>query len=146
MFSFVPVAVATRWAPRIVLAAAVAMIPWMLYLGLCLPSTVSARHWQLAWVGLDVAGLAALAGACWLAHRRDPRALPVAIMNATLVAAKIWFGMSTSPSGHTPNGPLLVEGGQLALAVCCLLLTAAEPASARPVRPAGRFPRTSLEN
>ncbi|MDH6580236.1 hypothetical protein [Kitasatospora sp. MAP5-34] len=131
---------AHRWAPRIVILGAVAMLPWMVYLGVALPDTVPAQHWRLAWLGLDLAGLGTQGATWWLSHRRDRRALPVAIMNATLVAAKTWFGMSTSHSGHTLPGPLVLEGAQLWLAAFSLLLAAAPVTStARP----GRWPHRS---
>ena len=36
------------------LCAAIALIPWTIYLGLTLPQSYSAQHWQATWVGFDV--------------------------------------------------------------------------------------------
>jgi hypothetical protein len=36
------------------LCAAIALIPWTVYLGLTLPQSYSAQHWQATWVGFDV--------------------------------------------------------------------------------------------
>ncbi|MCX4745777.1 hypothetical protein OG455_09615 [Kitasatospora sp. NBC_01287] len=134
-------ALSVRWAPRVLVLASAAMLPWLLYLGLSLPGTVTAPHWRAAWLGLDLAGLATLAAACLLACRRDDRARPLAITHATLVAAGLWFGRSTAAAGPAPGLPLLADGGRLSLAALCLLFAAARAAPgppAPPVRPPTR--------
>jgi len=40
------------------LCAAIALIPWTIYLGLTLPQSYSAQHWRLTWVGFDILLLA----------------------------------------------------------------------------------------
>ena len=40
------------------LCAAIALIPWTVYLGLTLPQSYNAQHWQVTWVGFDVLLLA----------------------------------------------------------------------------------------
>jgi uncharacterized membrane protein len=40
------------------LSAALALIPWTIYLGLTLPPSYTAQHWQATWVGFDVLLLA----------------------------------------------------------------------------------------
>ena len=35
------------------LSAAIALIPWTIYLGLTLPQSYTAQHWQVTWVGFE---------------------------------------------------------------------------------------------
>jgi hypothetical protein len=46
---------AFRWLVRLVAVSAVVLVPWAAYLADTLPSSISARHWPLAWTGLDIA-------------------------------------------------------------------------------------------
>ena len=40
------------------LTAAIAFIPWTIYLGLTLPQSYTAQHWPATWVGFDLLLLA----------------------------------------------------------------------------------------
>jgi hypothetical protein len=61
-----------RWLARLIAASAAVLVPWAAYLALSLPASVSARHWPVAWTGLDVVMAVGLAATAWLALRRDP--------------------------------------------------------------------------
>jgi hypothetical protein len=85
-----------RWVARAGFAIAVFMVPWCLLLAYTLPSTETAAHWSLAWVGLDAlegifAGLTAL---CVL--RRDRRAAMSATVFGALLSIDAWFDLCTS--------------------------------------------------
>ena len=56
---------------RLVAVSAMVLIPWAAYLADTHPSSVSARHWPLAWTGLDIAMAAGQGATAWLAIRRD---------------------------------------------------------------------------
>jgi hypothetical protein len=90
-----------------------------------LPASVSARHWPLAWTGLDVVMAAGLAATAWLAIRRDRRLAFPAVSTATLLLADAWFDVCTAPSG----GPLLMAIADMCIEVAeaagCLALAAA---------------------
>ncbi|MDX6259701.1 MAG: hypothetical protein QOH84_1389 [Kribbellaceae bacterium] len=78
---------------------AVVLLPWVLILAVSLPSTYQANHWNLAWIGLDLA-IAVTAGlTALLLHRRDPRAALTAVAAGTLLIADAWFDVSTSAPG-----------------------------------------------
>jgi hypothetical protein len=51
---------AFRWLVRLVAVSAMLLIPWAAYLAHTLPPSVSARHWPLAWTGIDIAMAAGL--------------------------------------------------------------------------------------
>ncbi|WP_203590524.1 hypothetical protein [Streptomyces sp. SID13031] len=82
---------------------AVVLLPWVLILAVTLPPTYSADHWQLAWIGLDLA-IAATAGlTAFLLHRRDPRAALAAVAAGTLLVADAWFDVTTAGPGLDHN-------------------------------------------
>jgi hypothetical protein len=62
-----------RWLVRLIAFSAAVLLPWAAYLAVSLPASVSARHWPMAWTGLDVVMAVGLAATAWLAVRRDWR-------------------------------------------------------------------------
>jgi hypothetical protein len=113
------------WLVRLIAVSAVVLLPWAAYLALSLPANVSARHWPLAWTGLDVVMAAGLAATARLAVRRDRRLAFPAVSTATLLLVDAWFDVCTAPAGR----PLVMALGdmcvELAEAAGCLALTAA---------------------
>jgi hypothetical protein len=116
---------AFRWLVRLIAVSAVVLVPWAVYLALSLPASVSARHWPVAWAGLDVVMAAGLAATAWLAVRRDRRIAFPAVSTATLLLADAWFDVCTAPAG----GPLVMALADMCVeaaeAAGCLALAAA---------------------
>jgi hypothetical protein len=59
---------ALRWLVRLIAVCAAVLVPWAAYLAVSLPASVSARHWPVAWAGLDAvmaAGCLVLTAAAW---------------------------------------------------------------------------------
>jgi hypothetical protein len=116
---------AFRWLVRLIAVSAVILLPWAAYLALSLPASVSARHWPLAWTGLDVLMAAGLATTAWLAVRRNRLLAFPAVSTATLLLVDAWFDVCTAPAG----GPLLLALADMCLEVAeaagCLALAAA---------------------
>ena len=77
-------------------AACVALSGWIIVLGLTLPRRYDAAHWNLAWVGFDVALLAGLALTAWAAWRRRAVVVLFATVTATLILADAWFDVTTA--------------------------------------------------
>ena len=50
--------------------AALIEVLWTIYIGIDLPPHYVAIHWNLAWVGLDVAQIAMLLASAWAAWKR----------------------------------------------------------------------------
>jgi hypothetical protein len=69
---------------------------WTIYLAVLLPHHYVANHWDVAWVGLDVAQAALLLLSAWAALRR--RAILIQFVNAcaTLLLVDAWFDVTTS--------------------------------------------------
>jgi hypothetical protein len=114
-------------ARRLVLlpaAAGVVLVPWTVGLAIRLPHTAVARHWNVAWAGLDVALLTGLLLTSWLAVRRTaPAALPViATATATLGCADAWFDICTSGSGAPVRYALAEALPELIVVLTCLVV------------------------
>jgi hypothetical protein len=91
----------------ILITGAVLEVLWTVYLGWRLPRNHIAYHWDVAWVGLDVAEILMLVGAAWAAWRRRAVLILFSIASATLLLLDAWFDVMTS--GHKGfEGSLIV--------------------------------------
>jgi hypothetical protein len=116
---------AFQWLVRLIAVSAVVLVPWAAYLAVSLPGSVSARHWPVAWTGLDVVVAAGLATTAWLAARRDRRTAFPAVSTATLLLVDAWFDVCTAPAGGSLVLALADMCVEVAVAAGCLALTAA---------------------
>ena len=78
--------------------ACIALGAWTIGLALTLPRRYDAAHWNLAWVGFDVALLVGLASTAWAAWRRRAIIVLFATATATLMCADAWFDVTTARS------------------------------------------------
>jgi hypothetical protein len=78
------------------LVGSLVMIPWIAVLAFTLPRHYFAARWDLAWVGFDVALMAALATTAWLTWRSRPVAVIPASVTATLLVCDAWFDTTTA--------------------------------------------------
>lgn len=78
------------------LSAAIALVPWTIFLGLTLPPKYDAGHWRLLWTGFDAALIAVLVLAAWAARFRRQIPAAIAIVAGTLLFCDAWFDMVTS--------------------------------------------------
>ena len=78
--------------------ACIALGAWIIVLGLTLPRKYVATHWNLAWVGFDLALLAGLTATAWAAWRRRALVVLFATATATLMFADAWFDVTTARS------------------------------------------------
>jgi uncharacterized membrane protein len=83
--------VPARWIAPMLVLAAVVLIPWTLVLAYRLPARHTAHHWDLAWVGFDIALAAALGATGWAVARRSEWAPVAAAVAATLLLCDAWF-------------------------------------------------------
>jgi hypothetical protein len=79
-------------------AACVALAGWIVVLGFTLPRRYDAAHWNLAWLGFDLALLAGLVLTAWAAWRRRAVVVLFATATATLLCADAWFDVTTARS------------------------------------------------
>ena len=83
---------------EMLVAACFGLSAWIIVLGLSLPKRYDAAHWNLAWIGFDVALLVALAATAWAAVRRRAIIVLLATITATLLCADAWFDVTTARS------------------------------------------------
>lgn len=76
--------------------ASLALIPWIVVLGVKLPRHYVAGHWTLTWVGFDVLLLASLAATAWLAWQRRQVVVLAAFTTGTLLICDAWFDITTA--------------------------------------------------
>jgi len=115
---------ATTWVPAVLGVFAIALLPWTFLYIAALPTHHSTRHWDVIWIGFDLA-IAAMLATTALAARYGRQWLPAsAAATAALLAADAWFDLGTAHSGR----PLVIAGleaglAELPLAVLCVWLT-----------------------
>jgi hypothetical protein len=102
---------------------AVVLIPWTAWLAVRLPTTHLARHWDVAWVGFDIA-LTATVGATGIALWWQARAAPfLATAAGTLLLADTWFDTLTARGGDELDVAIAIAvGAELPLAALCFWL------------------------
>ena len=70
---------------------ALVLVPWTLVLAYRLPARHTSHHWDVAWVGFDIALAAALGATGWAIARRAEWAPSAAAVAATLLLCDAWF-------------------------------------------------------
>jgi hypothetical protein len=88
--------IAPRWVAPLFSAAALAIVPWIIFLGFELPERATDRHYNLAWVGFDVLLLFALARTALFAWKGRRQVQLPAVATATLLLVDAWFDVMTS--------------------------------------------------
>jgi len=87
-----------RWVTISLSLTAIGLVPWTLWLTFSLPSRHVTDHYDLAWVGFDIALLFMLAWTAWTAFRRSPVLSVSAAMTAMMLLVDAWFDVVTAPS------------------------------------------------
>jgi hypothetical protein len=126
MEAHVPIAVRTRALDLIGVlfaAAALVLVPWVIFLVRALPSDHRSAHWDVAWGGFDTALALLLVAVAIAAWRRSPWLEGAATAAATLLFVDAWFDILTS-SSRSELITAIVEAVvvELPLAVFCLFL------------------------
>ena len=85
-----------RWIVAILALVSIALLPWVLWLTVTLPSRHVSEHWDAAWVGLDVAEIVAFALTAFATWRRKPWLQAAAAAAGTLLLTDAWFDVLLS--------------------------------------------------
>jgi hypothetical protein len=114
---------ALDWVGVLFAAAALILVPWVVFLVHALPSDHRSAHWDVAWGGFDTALALLLAGVAVAALRRSPWLEGVATAAATLLFVDAWFDILTA-SSRSELATAIVEAAvvELPIAIFCLLL------------------------
>jgi hypothetical protein len=108
-----------RWLAPLVACVIVAMVPWMVFLGMTLPAHDRAEHYDLAWVGFDVALWLVFAALAVSALRRSAATGPVAAVAAAMLVVDAWFDVTTSHGSEFLDSVVLAVVAEIPLAALC---------------------------
>ena len=92
-----------RWAGPMFALFAVILLPWIVYIGITLPSRQLSPNYDIAWTGFDLMLFSALASTAYFALRRSRYLSTAAVASAVLLTADAWFNVMTTrgPSGSS---------------------------------------------
>jgi hypothetical protein len=109
-----------RWVGVLAGVCAVLLVPWIAYLAVELPKQARSAHYDVVWVGFDMAMFVALAVLGWCAWRRSTYTEVMAAITATLLVTDAWFDVVSADSNmrrmEAFGSALLIE---LPLAALC---------------------------
>lgn len=88
-----------RWVVLLLGLVAVFLVPWTLYLTFTLPSRHVAFHYDIGWVGFDIALAVSFAATAWAAFRGSQWLVPLAAVTGTMLLCDAWFDIVTSRAG-----------------------------------------------
>jgi hypothetical protein len=88
-----------RWVTGVLACVVIFLVPWSLYLTFTLPARDVTLHYDLAWVGFDVALAASFAATAWSALRGSQWLVPFAAITGTMLCCDAWFDIVTSQAG-----------------------------------------------
>ncbi|HEY2073329.1 MAG TPA: hypothetical protein VGG88_07130 [Gaiellaceae bacterium] len=112
--------VVPRWVAPLMGLVAVFLVPWTLWLTFSLPSRHVSDHYDLAWVGFDIALAAAFAAMAWATVRSSTWLVPLAAVVGTMLVCDAWFDIVTSHGvGELAEASLEAVFGELPLAAIC---------------------------
>ena len=123
-----------RVSPAVfLLAAALALAPWIAWLATSLPCSYRSEHWGIAWAGFD-GGLALVLGLTgFAALRRAPWLDRAAVATAALLVADAWFDVVTSRgAGAVTFAVAEALAIELPTAALCLWLAGSTTAPGHP--------------
>ena len=115
--------VSSRWIAPLFVLGAVVLVPWTLVLAYSLPSRHTSQHWDIAWVGFDIALAASLAATGWGIARRAVWVQSAAAVAATLLFTDAWFD-NVLASGYDEHVEAALEAifVEIPLALFCVWL------------------------
>jgi hypothetical protein len=88
-----------RWMAVLLMLVAIGLVPWILYLTFTLPSRHVTFHYDLAWVGFDIALATSFAATAWATLRGAQWLVPLAAVTGTMLCCDAWFDVVTSQTG-----------------------------------------------
>jgi hypothetical protein len=108
-----------RWIVPVLTLTAAGLLLWTLWLTYSLPSRHVTQHYDLAWVGFDIALLAAFVVTTWCVVRSSQWLVPAAATTGTMLLCDAWFDVITSEPGGRLEALLEAGFAELPLAVVC---------------------------
>jgi hypothetical protein len=87
------------WVPKLYLFLGIATIPWTVFLAITLPTRHVTHHWDVAWVGLDIAIITLLLLNALFMARASRWLVISATGTAALLVTDAWFDILSSRYG-----------------------------------------------
>jgi hypothetical protein len=125
---------ARRQAPSILVLALVALllVPWTVWLATRLPSRHLSPHWDVQWVGFDVALTATFAATAVSLWRRSALVPYLCTAAGALLLSDAWFDLSTARTTRELFWAIGVAAlAEIPLAILCFLIVRRWHLSAR---------------
>jgi uncharacterized membrane protein len=113
-----------RWAALLLTLGAAVLIPWTLVLAYRLPARHTSHHWDVAWVGFDIALAVALGATAWSIARRSAWAPSAAAVASTLLLCDAWFDVVLA-SGHEDQVEAVLEAALVEIPLAIFLVVLA---------------------
>jgi hypothetical protein len=88
-----------RWTAPVFALFLTALVPWIIWLGVSLPSSHTDHFYDVTWVGFDIGLFLALAAVVWLSHQRSTYVEIASTVAGTLLVVDAWFDITTSTPG-----------------------------------------------
>jgi len=111
-----------RWVTPVLTLTAAGLLPWTLWLTFSLPARHVTEHYDLAWVGFDIALFTAFAATAWCAVRSSQWLVPLAAATGTMLVCDAWFDVVTAGHGGYTEAVAEAALAELPLAVVCALI------------------------
>jgi hypothetical protein len=111
-----------RWVTPVLTLTAAGLLPWTLYLTFTLPERHVSQHYDLAWVGFDIALASAFAATAWCAVRSSQWLVPLAAASGTMLVCDAWFDVVTAGRGDFGEAVAEALVAELPLAVVCAFI------------------------
>jgi hypothetical protein len=112
-----------RWLVGVFGTVALFLVPWILYLTFTLPARHVTVHYDLAWVGFDVALTASFAATTWAVLRGSRWLVPFAAVTGTMLCCDAWFDITTSrPGAELFEAIAFAAVAELPLAALCAFI------------------------
>jgi hypothetical protein len=105
------------------LCAAIALVPWTIYLAFTLPESYTAQHWEAAWVGFDVLLLAFMIATAVLGFAHHHWLTLFSFATGVLLLCDAWFDVLTAENGDVVVSVLTAVLGELPLAAVLIIGT-----------------------
>jgi hypothetical protein len=112
-----------RTRVSLMVGGAIALIPWMVYLGVTLPANYVAHNWPATWIGFDCVLIGFMIATAVLGLLRRQLVVLPGFTTGVLLICDAWFDIMTAGPGQVWISVLAAAFGNLPLAV--ILITGA---------------------
>lgn len=111
------------WAAAFYMAASLALVPWTIYLNNTLRTRHVFRHWDVAWIGLDVGLIACLLLTGVTAYRKSIYTVMAATLTGGILIVDAWFDvLGARPGAELTQAVLAAAVLELPLAIASFRL------------------------